>query len=140
MVSDYFITSWIWLIATFCWYVTAHCGKVYHAECLKAWPQTSWTAGAKRGSLIKADVMTCPQHSCHTCVSDNPAVMKARFQNDKLVRCVRCPTSYHYGKLVVSCHFWWNLLYTNIYSTLIFLNKICILTCFQVVYNKISQD
>ncbi|XP_075224627.1 nuclear receptor binding SET domain protein isoform X2 [Lycorma delicatula] len=75
----------------------AHCGKVYHAECLKAWPQTSWTSGGKRGSQIKADVMTCPQHSCHTCVSDNPAVMKARFQNDKLVRCLRCPTSYHYG-------------------------------------------
>lgn len=75
----------------------AHCGKVYHAECLKAWPQTSWTPGGKRGSLVKADVMTCPQHSCHTCVSDNPGAMKARFQNDKLVRCLRCPTSYHYG-------------------------------------------
>jgi len=70
--------------------ITACCGKVYHEECLRKWPQTSWR-GNNRG------VLTCPQHTCHTCVSDHPGVIKARYSNDKLVRCVRCPTSYHYG-------------------------------------------
>ena len=88
---------------------SARCGKVYHKECLKAWPQTSWTSGQSRRNNGKTngggggggddeEVLTCPQHTCHTCVSDNPAVVKARFNNDRIVRCLRCPTSYHYGK------------------------------------------
>ncbi|XP_054259007.1 histone-lysine N-methyltransferase NSD2 [Macrosteles quadrilineatus] len=75
--------------------ITSNCGKVYHEECLKAWPQTSWR-GTNRG------VLTCPQHCCHTCVSDNPGVIKARYSNDKLVRCIKCPTSYHYGNYCLS--------------------------------------
>lgn len=85
---------------------TARCGKVYHMECLKAWPQTSWTSGQSRRNNGKSNgeeeqVLTCPQHTCHTCVSDNPAVVKARFTNDRLVRCLRCPTSYHYGNYCI---------------------------------------
>lgn len=85
---------------------TARCGKEYHMECLKAWPQTSWTSGQSRRNNGKTNeederVMTCPQHTCHTCVSDNPAVVKARFTNDRLVRCLRCPTSYHYGNYCI---------------------------------------
>uniref|UniRef100_A0A1B6KAF0 Histone-lysine N-methyltransferase n=2 Tax=Graphocephala atropunctata TaxID=36148 RepID=A0A1B6KAF0_9HEMI len=76
--------------------ITAYCGKVYHEECLKLWPQTSWRSNGS-GKGCDRGVLTCPQHTCHTCASDNPGVIKARYSNDKLVRCVRCPTTYHYG-------------------------------------------
>ncbi|XP_034232621.1 histone-lysine N-methyltransferase NSD2 isoform X2 [Thrips palmi] len=75
----------------------AHCGKHYHIECLKVqWPQTIY-------NLNKGVVhnITCPQHVCHTCVSDNPRDNKGRFVHEKLVRCIRCPTSYHYGNYCV---------------------------------------
>lgn len=71
---------------------TAHCGKHYHIDCLKVmWPQAIYNAN-KVGYHL-----SCPQHVCHTCVSDNPRENKGRFVHEKLVRCVRCPTSYHYG-------------------------------------------
>lgn len=74
----------------------AHCGKHYHIECLKVpWPQAHYTT---QNGVIQN--LTCPQHVCHTCVSDNPRD-KGRFTHEKLVRCVRCPTSYHYGNYCV---------------------------------------
>ncbi|KAK9501223.1 hypothetical protein O3M35_011977 [Rhynocoris fuscipes] len=75
---------------------TSHCGKVYHLQCLSIWPQKQIGQSAK-GKLV----LNCPQHSCHTCISDNPSSDRARFSNDKLVRCVACPSSYHYGNYCI---------------------------------------
>ncbi|XP_003707627.2 nuclear receptor binding SET domain protein isoform X1 [Megachile rotundata] len=61
------------------------CGKHYHSSCLKSWPQSHWQGGR----------LTCPYHVCHTCSSDNPQDSHPRTSNEKLARCVRCPSSYH---------------------------------------------
>ncbi|KOC64333.1 putative histone-lysine N-methyltransferase NSD2 [Habropoda laboriosa] len=61
------------------------CGKHYHSSCLKSWPQSHWQGGR----------LTCPYHVCHTCSSDNPQDSHSRATNEKLARCVRCPSSYH---------------------------------------------
>ncbi|XP_043589908.1 histone-lysine N-methyltransferase NSD2 isoform X4 [Bombus pyrosoma] len=61
------------------------CGKHYHSSCLKSWPQSHWQGGR----------LTCPYHVCHTCSSDNPQDSHSRAPNEKLARCVRCPSSYH---------------------------------------------
>jgi len=39
--------------------------------------------------------LTCPYHICHTCSSDNPQDNHSRAPNEKIARCVRCPSSYH---------------------------------------------
>ncbi|XP_034950762.1 histone-lysine N-methyltransferase NSD2 isoform X2 [Chelonus insularis] len=64
---------------------TMTCGKHYHTSCLKAWPQSHLQGGR----------LTCPYHMCHTCASDNPQNGYARAQNEKLIKCVRCPSTYH---------------------------------------------
>ncbi|CAL7936216.1 unnamed protein product [Xylocopa violacea] len=61
------------------------CGRHYHSSCLKSWPQSHWQGGR----------LTCPYHVCHTCSSDNPQDSHSRAPNEKLARCVRCPSSYH---------------------------------------------
>lgn len=73
-----------------------YCGKVYHLKCAKEWPQSQISETAK-GRLI----FHCPQHVCHTCISDNPSSVCARFTNDRLVRCVKCPSTYHYGNYCI---------------------------------------
>lgn len=61
------------------------CGKYYHVSCLKKNPQTQW----------QGNRFSCPYHGCHTCTSDDPQSLVALRPNEKLVRCVRCPSSYH---------------------------------------------
>ena len=39
--------------------------------------------------------LTCPYHMCHTCNSDNPQNGHVGKTNEKLARCVRCPSAYH---------------------------------------------
>ncbi|KAK3914863.1 Histone-lysine N-methyltransferase, H3 lysine-36 specific [Frankliniella fusca] len=74
-----------------------HCGKHYHIECLKVlWPQASYNS---HNGVFQH--LSCPQHVCHTCVSDNPRGDRGRFSHEKLVRCIRCPTTYHYGNYCV---------------------------------------
>lgn len=80
-------------------------------ECLKLWPQ-AWSSGsassrrqsaaAARGEDITESqvAVTCPQHVCHTCASDDPRNATTRFAHERLVRCIRCPTAYHTGKSV----------------------------------------
>ncbi|XP_063975410.1 histone-lysine N-methyltransferase NSD2 isoform X2 [Diachasmimorpha longicaudata] len=63
----------------------ATCGRHYHSKCLTMWPQSHWHGGR----------LTCPYHMCHTCISDNPQNHHTRITNDKLARCVRCPSAYH---------------------------------------------
>ncbi|KAL3864307.1 hypothetical protein ACJMK2_005998 [Sinanodonta woodiana] len=62
------------------------CGRFYHEECVKQFPQTRCENG--KGFI-------CPLHVCHTCWAEsakNPKTMKGPF-----LRCVRCPTAYHVG-------------------------------------------
>ncbi|KAG5332861.1 NSD2 methyltransferase, partial [Acromyrmex heyeri] len=65
------------------------CGKHYHSNCLLSWPQSHWQGGR----------LTCPYHVCHTCSSDNPQDKRSRAPNEKMARCVRCPSSYHASTL-----------------------------------------
>ncbi|XP_025159312.1 histone-lysine N-methyltransferase NSD2 isoform X2 [Harpegnathos saltator] len=65
------------------------CGKHYHSMCLKSWPQSHWQGGR----------LTCPYHLCHTCSSDNPQDSHSRAPNEKMAKCVRCPSSYHTSTL-----------------------------------------
>ncbi|XP_018312439.1 histone-lysine N-methyltransferase NSD2 [Mycetomoellerius zeteki] len=65
------------------------CGKHYHSNCLISWPQSHWQGGR----------LTCPYHVCHTCSSDNPQDKRSRAPNEKMARCVRCPSSYHASTL-----------------------------------------
>ena len=68
----------------------ANCGKWYHLTCLTRytiWPQHKTSSGH----------IYCPDHTCHTCASDNPRDPLMKY-NEKLMHCVRCPTAYHAGK------------------------------------------
>ncbi|XP_011260373.1 histone-lysine N-methyltransferase NSD2 [Camponotus floridanus] len=69
--------------------IVAACGRHYHSKCLKSWPQSHWQGGR----------LTCPYHVCHTCSSDNPQDNHSRAPNEKIARCVRCPSSYHASTL-----------------------------------------
>ena len=74
------------------------CGKYYHPECLKMWPQTQWSL-IKNTKDTKSDAtydtFVCPRHVCHTCISDDPRASNSRCPSDKVVKCVRCPATYH---------------------------------------------
>ncbi|XP_058804908.1 histone-lysine N-methyltransferase NSD2-like isoform X2 [Phymastichus coffea] len=61
------------------------CGKHYHADCLKHWPQVQW----------QGERLNCPYHICHTCSSDDPQNGHPRAANERFIRCVRCPSTYH---------------------------------------------
>ena len=72
-----------------------NCGRFFHLECLSKnvlWPQHRITGDA---------VLTCPAHSCHTCASDNPKDPYMKY-NNKLVKCIRCPTAYHSNDFCVA--------------------------------------
>nr|CAD7406841.1 unnamed protein product [Timema cristinae] len=73
------------------------CGKFYHLSCANEWPQTWFSKTGSSRLSTKQPAMTCPQHTCHTCASDDPRNINMRFTNEKLVRCIYCPTTYHYG-------------------------------------------
>ncbi|GJQ75891.1 putative histone-lysine N-methyltransferase [Trypoxylus dichotomus] len=74
------------------------CGKFYHPECLKLWPQTQWSVISTtkhKLSNTNLDTFVCPNHVCHTCVSDDPRAAIPRCTSDKVVKCLRCPATYH---------------------------------------------
>lgn len=74
------------------------CGRYYHPECLKLWPQTQWSfvqTTKHRTSKEQFDTFVCPQHVCHTCSSDDPRAATSRCSGDKIVKCLKCPASYH---------------------------------------------
>lgn len=74
------------------------CGKFYHAECLKVWPQTQWSVISTtkhKQSNTNLDTFVCPVHVCHTCVSDDPRAAIPRCTSDKVAKCLRCPATYH---------------------------------------------
>ncbi|XP_058175034.1 nuclear receptor binding SET domain protein-like [Anopheles ziemanni] len=61
------------------------CVRQYHISCLRLFPQFA---------VINSQSIICPYHVCHTCVADDP---RGKASNDKtaLVRCIKCPSSYH---------------------------------------------
>ncbi|KAG5889204.1 hypothetical protein JTB14_033282 [Gonioctena quinquepunctata] len=80
------------------------CSRFYHPECLKLWPQTQWSliqTTKHRFSQEEIDSFVCPQHVCHTCVSDDPRAATSRCSGDKIVKCQRCPSTYHSTNLCV---------------------------------------
>ncbi|CAH1155865.1 unnamed protein product [Phaedon cochleariae] len=80
------------------------CSRFYHPECLKLWPQTQWSliqTTKNRYSQEEIDSFVCPQHVCHTCVSDDPRAATSRCSGDKIVKCQRCPSTYHSTSLCV---------------------------------------
>jgi hypothetical protein len=96
------------LFKSFQFVIVGHCGKFYHLECLKLWPH-AWSSGStssrRQSAASRGEVgtggqvaVTCPQHVCHTCASDDPRNATTRFAHERLVRCIRCPTAYHTGK------------------------------------------
>ncbi|KAL3268102.1 hypothetical protein HHI36_007229 [Cryptolaemus montrouzieri] len=72
------------------------CGRFYHLECLNIWPQTQWSFILHEKRKTEAfDSFVCPRHVCHICASDNLGFSIGRCPNDKLVKCLRCPATYH---------------------------------------------
>jgi len=69
------------------------CGKFYHRECLRSslWPQARFSETQ----------ITCPYHMCHTCASDDPKDPHMKYSS-KLLKCTRCPTSFHSGDYCVT--------------------------------------
>lgn len=68
-----------------------NCGKAYHIECLKYWPQHK---KAYVNNNIKS--LHCPRHVCHTCVSPDIRSMFHSTESDKkLIKCLQCPGTYH---------------------------------------------
>ncbi|XP_040570546.1 uncharacterized protein NSD isoform X2 [Lepeophtheirus salmonis] len=71
------------------------CIRLYHPSCLTSsslWPQTIFKP---------KQILTCPAHMCHTCASDNISNPVMKY-SAKLLKCVRCPTSYHSGDYCVA--------------------------------------
>ncbi|KAK9880140.1 hypothetical protein WA026_008655 [Henosepilachna vigintioctopunctata] len=72
------------------------CGRFFHLECLNIWPQTQWSFILHEKRKSEAiDSFVCPRHVCHTCASENLGYSMGRCPNDKLVKCLRCPATYH---------------------------------------------
>ncbi|XP_044753544.1 uncharacterized protein LOC123312969 [Coccinella septempunctata] len=72
------------------------CGRYYHLECLNVWHQTQWSFILHDKRKTEAfDSFVCPRHSCHICASENSGFSMGRCPNDKLVKCLRCPATYH---------------------------------------------
>lgn len=68
-----------------------NCGKAYHLECLKYWPQHK-----KQYASNKIKSLHCPRHVCHTCVSPDIRNMFHTTESDKkLIKCMLCPGTYH---------------------------------------------
>lgn len=68
-----------------------NCGKAYHLECLKYWPQHK-----KQYTSDKIKSILCSRHVCHTCVSPDIRKMFNSMESDKnLIKCMLCPATYH---------------------------------------------
>lgn len=65
------------------------CRLYYHVECLKYFPQYKLTYSTLKQNLL------CPRHVCHTCVSDDPRGKHYQINNKNLIRCIKCPATYH---------------------------------------------
>lgn len=72
------------------------CSKVYHPECLKSWPQTQWcftNPTRHKDTNEYLDTFVCPEHSCHTCLVDDPC--ERHTYKLRMAHCIKCPGSYH---------------------------------------------
>lgn len=66
------------------------CDRMFHPACCKYWPQAKLTI-----SKNSIESFRCPSHVCHTCVSDDPKGKFHQLSNSKIVKCVKCPATYH---------------------------------------------
>lgn len=62
------------------------CFRKYHLGCLTYWPQSK---------IASEKTLLCPCHICHTCISDDPREKHYKIEQSKLLRCIRCPATYH---------------------------------------------
>lgn len=62
------------------------CGRYYHEKCLKYFPQAK---------ILSVNYLRCPMHCCHTCISDDPRSMYTKTNSGNLIRCIKCPATYH---------------------------------------------
>lgn len=68
-----------------------NCGRAYHIDCLKYWPQHKKTY--KNNSI---ESLHCPCHVRHTCVSPDIQSLFHKTESDlKLIKCMLCPGTYH---------------------------------------------
>lgn len=67
-----------------------NCGKSYHIECLKYWPQHT-----KSYASNKINRLSCSRHVCHTCTSPNIRNQFSTAPDKKLIKCMQCPGTYH---------------------------------------------
>lgn len=68
-----------------------NCGKAYHIECLKYWPQ--YKKSYKNNSIQS---LNCPRHVCHSCVSpDIQNLFHKTEPDEELIKCMECPGTYH---------------------------------------------
>ena len=62
------------------------CGKYYHLSCIQELPLTQFITNKS----IHAKQFICPQHFCDAC-GDRESL------HNPVIKCVRCPTAYHYN-------------------------------------------
>lgn len=79
------------------WLFIASCKKYYHKKCLEEWPQCQWNQGVQKN----VQTVICPYHVCHLCISDDPeGNCKSYFHDKTLIKCIKCPTSYHRSNII----------------------------------------
>lgn len=68
-----------------------NCSRNYHDKCLrKSFPQY------KVNYINGVEKLTCPQHTCHTCISSDVKNLFQKPESDrKLIKCLLCPGTYH---------------------------------------------
>lgn len=72
-----------------------NCGKAYHLECFKYWPQykQNYPSGKTNSKPVG---FHCPRHVCHNCISSDIRNMFHKIESDKkLMKCLLCPGTYH---------------------------------------------
>lgn len=67
--------------------VEKQCNKYYHEKCLKYWPQGKYN--------VNTGAYSCPYHMCQTCESDDVRSSNNHESDRNLIKCIKCPASYH---------------------------------------------
>ncbi|KAB7504866.1 Histone-lysine N-methyltransferase NSD2, partial [Armadillidium nasatum] len=73
------------------------CGKFYHDDCLKKWPQVSRCTNSRQ-----VEKFVCPRHVCHMCAANADDMNDPAARTPPFTRCLRCPTTYHTGETCVA--------------------------------------
>ncbi len=76
------------------------CSKFYHVKCIKRLAQAITTTPITTAAVaamtktttvaaVASSSLVCPHHHCHACVDSEDV------KQEKLLRCLKCPISYH---------------------------------------------